>query len=214
MLFQQTFPILESSRTTGPDARYSYDSRALELMRAHLGRKSKPVVLELGPARAANLAMFSEYSGMVQIEDLRAIVCETPPKWDPEDIPNSTDRTAAVGWADLAPADLILCWDLFGYLSPLECDGIFAKLRQCFQPGALLLAHLTDRGKLNPPWTDGPLIFEVAGDKKFEMRREEAECRYFGCCGRGDINRVLPGAELRSALRLRNGIFELLYRLP
>ena len=110
-------------------------------------------VLDLGPARSANLEFFSRYGGRLTVADfyngLRAARAATAD--DDVDV----DRRAKA-FAELLPFDksarfdLILAWDLLNYLTPMEQHLLMASLEPFCLSGTVILAFVSTQKKCLP----------------------------------------------------------------
>lgn len=185
---------------------YRYASRALSTIRQDLALCEKPHVLDLGPARAANVAFFAEFSSKVTIEDLRSDLLDGAfaPVADAEDSSSSHSCLDAVqSLQDHSYFDLICCWDIPSYLpAPLRVE-LFSKLVTHLRPEGLLLLLHPDRSvqshcpALFSIDADSISIFERSDPAKTPLRSSAI-----------DLAAQVPECSLISSVRLRNGLFE------
>lgn len=202
-----------SNQHKGATPEYRYRSRALEVISRNLDPEHKPAVLELGPARANTVEYFGQFSGSLFVADLREIVlrhsAHLTDSSGEETYLNPRARSAEC--LEALPSegsfDLILCWDLFNYLEENELRTLLTRLAKYLRPGSLLLTLLSDRATALP----GPLQCSICSQEEVLLVSESTEVQPLFACRESVIRGQLKNVELESAVRLRNGICELLF---
>ncbi len=117
--------------------RVTYPSRALRevsFFKRPNQQAASARILDLGPAVGSNVDRYSTIASKIHIEDL----CESISALrGSSDIPN---------WEELLPRrkggdfDLVLCWDLFNYLSSAHVRSFGNYLSSLCRPGALIFS--------------------------------------------------------------------------
>ena len=202
-------PVLdEAPPTPTAPAAEVHHSLALAPALAHLERRQSPRLLDLGPARAANIEVFSTLASRLSIADLFA---ELPASLDPEDEETPRRFEAALARAlprpRHGPFDLVLAWDLFNYLTRPQIASLARQLTPLIAPGALVFALVATRG--DQPVR--PLHFEIRGPQALLYRATTAATRPAPRYKEPDLLRLLPGFRVDSSFLLRHGIQEYLF---
>ncbi len=165
-------------------------------------------VLDLGPARSANLEFFSRYGGQLTVADfyngLRAARAATA---------SEDDDRKAKAFAELLPFDksarfdLILAWDLLNYLTPQEHHLLMASLEPFCLSGTGILAFVSTQKEMPP----APSAYSIrdADTLVYEERRGRARpCpRYL----EGDLLKRMQGLTVENRYQLRNGMLEYVF---
>ena len=165
-------------------------------------------VLDLGPARPANLEFFSRYGGQLTVADFYNGLRVTRAATTSED-----DTRKAKAFAELLPFDksarfdLILAWDLLNYLTPQEQHLLMTSLEPYCMAGTAILAFVSMRKEMPP----APSSYSIrdADTLVYEERRGRTRpCpRYV----EGDLLKRMQGLTVENRYQLRNGMLEYVF---
>lgn len=195
---------------------------------AGLSVDERKVILDLGPARAANIRFFSAYRCRIRIGDVLdslprlaanreawtgSIVRRSTPGTEPP-VAGTVDVGVPPDWLvalprDEEPADIVLAWDGLNYLSlndfPLWSDHMAAAMR----PGALLHAFIATQARLS----DRPCRYDIQRPQRCDRlpppdAGQGASPRY----NQTELLRLMPGFEVVRSVLLQDGWQEYLFR--
>ncbi len=165
-------------------------------------------VLDLGPARSANLEFFSRYGGQLTVADFYSGLRSARAATASED-----DDRKAKAFAELFPFDkstrfdLILAWDLLNYLTPQEQRLLMASLEPFCMAGTGILAFVSTQKEMPP----APSAYSIrdADTLVYEERRGRTRpCpRYV----EGDLLKRMQGLTVENRYQLRNGMLEYVF---
>jgi len=165
------------------------------------------VLLDLGPVRPETVALLTPFRCRLEIADLADGLAALDQEPDRE--LRREKAEALLPPARQEPIDIVLCWDLLNYLQRpaittlMECVG--ARMR----PGAFAHALIVYSGTRMParpshfaPLPDGRLIETATTAAETNAPRYSPE----------DLGKCLRGFRAESAMLLRNGMQEFLFR--
>ena len=165
-------------------------------------------VLDLGPARSANLEFFSRYGGRLTVADLynglRAVRAATP---------SEDDDRSAKAFAELLPFDkparfdLILAWDLLNYLTPQEQHWLMASLEPFCLAGTGILAFVSTQKEMPP----GPSAYSIRDADTLIYEEREGRPRPCPRYLEGDLLKRMQGLTVENRCQLRNGMLEYVF---
>ncbi|GMR24548.1 MAG: hypothetical protein BMS9Abin37_3105 [Acidobacteriota bacterium] len=170
-------------------------------------------VLDLGPARSANLEFFSRYGGRLTVADfyngLRAARAATAATVG-DDV---DDNRKAKAFAELLPFDksarfdLILAWDLLNYLTPLEQHLLMASLEPFCLSGTVILAFVSTQKEMPP----GPSAYSIRDADTLVYEEREGRARPCPRYLEGDLLKRMQGLTVENRYQLRNGMLEYVF---
>lgn len=164
-------------------------------------------VLDLGPARAANLDFFSRYGGHLTVADfysgLRAARASTT---------DDNDRKVEA-FAELLPFDrstrfdLVLAWDLLNYLTPHEHHLLMTCLEPFCMPGTAILAFVSMQKEMPP----APSTYSIQDADTLVYEERDGRARPCPRYLEGDLLKRMQGLTVESRYQLRNGMLEYVF---
>jgi len=162
-------------------------------------------VLELGPARSANIEFWSHYGSRIFIADLRSSL-PLPYLAEDQQFPESEwDRILGLPKGGIF--DVILAWDLLNYLEISSVSSLIHFLKQHCHPGAVLFTLIFDQKQMPEKITvyrisdESHLIYECSGSEMKSCPRHQPRA----------IESVMSHFRTSNSFRLRNGIVEYLF---
>jgi hypothetical protein len=173
-----------------------------------MGRKPHLSILDLGPARAANLEMLSRFSCKLFIEDAHELIAA---------FTNDAiaDRTVLDGWLGQWSAggtgslDVVLAWDIFNYLDPALCRSFMERLTPLLASGAHL--YLTVYSQKDMPAL--PMQFTLLAADRMAYRPLSHATRPSPRFNQTELIRRLRDFTVVKSVLLRNGMQEYLLKL-
>jgi hypothetical protein len=172
-----------------------------------MDRQARLVVLDLGPARAANLEMLSRFPCKLFIEDAHELVAAFK-----NDV--AADRAALNAWLDQWAAggagtiDVVLAWDVFNYLDTPLCQAFMDRLMPLLKPGAHL--YLTVYSQKDMPAL--PMQFKLLAADRMEYRPLTGDTRPAPRFNQTELTRQLRNFAVVRSVLLRNGMQEYLLK--
>ncbi len=165
-------------------------------------------VLDLGPARAANLDFFSRYGGRLTVADfyrgLRAARASTT---------SDEDERKAKAFAELLPFDkttrfdLVLAWDLLNYLTPQEQHVLMKCLEPFCLAGTAILAFVSTQKEMPP----APSAYSIRDADTLVCEEREGRARPCPRYLEGDLLKRMQGLTVENRYQLRNGMLEYVF---
>jgi len=168
----------------------------------------RAVILDLGPACSATVALLTPFRCRLDIAD----VADGLDALDAETERAAMDHRIAglLPPVRQEPADIVLCWDLLNYLRKPALTALMDAVAARARPGArvhFLVAYATPRMPGRPsrfaPQPDGRLLTSIVTAEERDAPRYTPE----------DLGRCLRGYRVEGAMLLRNGMQEFVYRL-
>jgi len=176
--------------------------RLLELQSA----ERRAVVLDLGPARAETVALFSQFRCRLEFADLGDSYGQLNAEAGP---PSLQLIESLLPRRRQEPADIVLCWDLLNYLQQPALKALMARVAARSRPGTLahaLIAYSAPRMPARPDryaaMPDGQLLIRHTTGAECNAPRYTPE----------DLRHCLPDYKVESAMLLKNGMQEFLLR--
>lgn len=172
-----------------------------------MDKQAHLAVLDLGPARAANLEMLSRFPCKLFIEDAHEFIGAL--QGDAE-----ADRTALDAWLDQWSADgagsldAVLAWDVFNYLDAAVCQAFMARLMPLLKRGAHL--YLTVYSQKDMPAL--PMQFRLLAADRMEYRPLSVATRPAPRFNQTELTRRLRNFGVVRSVLLRNGMQEYLLK--
>lgn len=163
-------------------------------------------ILDLGPARGANLAFWSRFSPSIHVADLYTSM-PLPPK------PEDDTQGLPWNWVDIlgvspgAQFDVVLTWDLFNYIHADTLPHLTRHLRTLCRPAGLVFSLLFDMHEMKA----APTVYRIVDDEHlaYEFRTQEQKP-----CPRHqprDVTRIMQGFRTANSFLLRHGVLEYLF---
>jgi hypothetical protein len=200
-------PGSEAQDAAGP----SHPTRALEQFLSSLRSRSRPVLLDLGPIVASNLAFFGEELGCkIFVEDVSREIDRHVRENRLAELPAFLTRRFSQ-WTD--GVDGILCWDVFDYLDPASAQALATALVCALRPEGVLLAIF---GTEEPQAGASPVYTRHVVVDRGNVRphsRSAAKGKHKPFMNR-DIERMFAPLRIASQFLLKTQMRELLFRKP
>jgi hypothetical protein len=162
-------------------------------------------VLELGPARSANIEFWSRYGSFIFIADLRASL-PLPFLAEDRQFPESEwDRIL-----DLPKGrffDVILAWDLLNYIELSTLPSLISYLSRFCRPGTILFLLIFDQ----PQMPEKITVYRIVDEQHISYENGSV-CKC--ACPRHQpraLTKLLSQFQASDSFRLKNGIMEYLF---
>jgi hypothetical protein len=173
-----------------------------------MGKKTNWVILDLGPARSANLELLSRFRCRLFFEDAHELISSFT--GDPV-----ADNTALLNWlhqwtagTDNASIDVVLAWDIFNYFDARLCKTFIDHVTPLLKPGAhfyLLVYSQKEMPAL-------PMQFKALSADKMECQPLTRATRPSPRFNQTDIKKHLREFSVAKSVLLRNGMQEYLLK--
>jgi|WetSurMetagenome_2_1015567.scaffolds.fasta_scaffold72342_3 hypothetical protein len=162
-------------------------------------------VLELGPARSANIEFWFRYKSPIFVADLRSSL-PLPYLAEEQQFPES-EWERILGLPEGRLYDVILAWDLLNYIDlPVLPSFINYIIRFC-RPGAILFFLIFDQPQMPAEIT----IYKIMDERRVAYEQNGGNTR---SCPRHQpraLTRLLCHFQTSDSFRLKNGIVEYLF---
>lgn len=175
-------------------------SLALPVLLAGLQGRSRPEILDLGPAQAANIEFLSALHARLTVEDLPATLAAgtAPPA---RLIQSLVANPPPTGF------DTLFAWDLFDYLDTETLAILTARLGEISTPGAFLFALVAYRAEI----PEQPQRFRLLDEQTVLYQPVSNRMRSAPRRTARDLGRLLAGFDVEGTYLLRNGYHEYLF---
>lgn len=167
-------------------------------------------VLDLGPARAANLDFFSRYGGHLTVADFYSGLRTARASTMSEDV---DDDRKIKAFAELLPFDkkarfdLVLAWDLLNYLTPQEQHLLMTCLEPFCLAGTTILAFVSMQKEMPP----APSAYSIRDADTLSYEEREGRARPCPRYLEGDLLKRMQGLTVENRYQLRNGMLEYVF---
>ena len=172
-----------------------------------LSEERRCVVLDLGAVRPETVALLTPFRCRLEIADL-ADGLEALDQEPDRDLLRERAQ-ALLPPARQEPIDIVLCWDLLNYLQRPALSALIECIAARMRPGAYAHALIVYTGTTMParpshfaPLPDGRLVETVTTEARRNAPRYSPE----------DLGKCMRGLRAESAMLLRNGMQEFLFR--
>lgn len=173
-----------------------------------MGKKCNWVILDLGPAQSANLALLSQFRCKLFIEDAHELIEGF--SGDP-----AADEAVLEAWAEqwtvgpeTTSIDVVLAWDMFNYLDAGLCQRFMDHLTPLLKRDAYL--YLLSYSQQEMPAL--PMQFKALAADKMECRPPSHTTRPSPRLNQTDVRKRLREFSVIKSVLLRNGIQEYLMK--
>lgn len=191
-------PVAEPTAVSAPLFRRLVESLSVE---------QRCVVLDLGSVRPEIVALLTPFRCRLEIADLADGLAALDEEPDRDLRRKIVEQMLPPPRSE--PTDLVLCWDLLNYLQRPAIATLMECIAARLRPGAFAHALIVYSGTTMPakpsqfaPLADGRLIESVTTDARRTAPRYSPE----------DLGRCMRGYRSESAMLLRNGMQEFLFR--
>lgn len=166
-------------------------------------------ILDLGPARAANLEILSRFRCRLFIEDVHELA-STLGGGETAD-----DKAALANWFEqwapgVSPGsiDIVIAWDIFNYLNAELCKAFIDLLMPLLKPGAYIYFLVYSQKEMSAL----PVPFKIISDDRLEYQPLTKATRPSPRFNQTDLKKYLPQFNVVKSVLLRNGIQEYLFK--
>lgn len=165
-------------------------------------------ILELGPARAANVTFWSRHHPSIYVADLRSSLPlpDLPASEDSEFVDPDWDQMLRL------PAgrtyNFVLTWDLLNYLELPAVAGIIGYLKRFCRPGTILFALIFDQKQM----PEKIALYDIVDESHLQYEFVSSVMR---SCPRHHphaLEGVMGRFKVSESFRLRNGVIEYLFQ--
>ena len=173
----------------------------LESVLAELPRRGRQVILDLGPARERTLDYFLSAgpNRLVVADIVDALAQGTADPAAPALLPAFGEQ----------PPDLVLGWDLPGYVDQKVLATVLDRIAAASRGGTLLHCMVVYSARSVPR---RPPHHCILPDASVSRRPRDGEEMPATSCPIGDLERLLPRFAMERSVLLRNGFQECLFR--
>lgn len=175
---------------------------------ASLSDERRAVILDLGAVRPETVALLTPFRCRLEIADLADGLAGLDAETDWNLLRDLAE--ALLPPARREPTDIVLCWDLLNYLQRPALSALAERLADRMRPGGFAHALIAYSGTTMPaqpsqfaPLADGRLIETVTTSAVKNAPRYSPE----------DLGKCMRGFHSESAMLLRNGMQEFLFRV-
>lgn len=173
-----------------------------------MSNERKWVILDLGPARAANLEVMSRLRCRLLLEDIHELVSALRGE-------NAEDKAALANWFEqwapgVSPGsiDVVIAWDIFNYLNPDLCKAFIGLLAPLLKPGAYIYLLVYSQKDISAQ----PIPYKIISDDRLEYQSHTKATRPSPRFNQTELKKFLPEFTVIKSVLLRNGIQEYLFR--
>ena len=173
-----------------------------------MSNECKWVILDLGPARAANLEVMSRLRCRLLLEDFHELVGAL--RGD-----NAEDKAALANWfeqwaqrASPGSIDVVIAWDIFNYLNPELCKAFIELLAPLLKPGAYIYLLAYSQKEMSAL----PVPFKIISDDRLEYQARTKATRPSPRFNQTELKNFFSGFAVVKSVLLRNGIQEYLFK--
>jgi len=174
-----------------------------------LGEEHKWGIVDLGPARAANLETLSRFRCRLYIEDFHELASSLN-KGEVDD-----DKKLLANWfgqwtPGVRPGsiDVVIAWDIFNYLNAELCKAFIDLLLPLLRPGAYIYMLVYSQREMPAL----PVPFKIITDDRLEYQPATKATKPSPRFNQTDLKKYLPHFSVVKSVLLRNGIQEYLFR--
>ncbi|HKK06794.1 MAG TPA: hypothetical protein VKA50_13200 [Gammaproteobacteria bacterium] len=166
-------------------------------------------LVDIGPAREATIAFFSQFHCRLHIEDAIAALARPAPSTDEEGAWfEGRLKALLTPPASIGEVDAVLCWDLLDHLSRPRLAAFAAHLAPWLRRGAHLHAFISTR----PDIPGQPAGFEVLEASTVRVQPRPGPLQPAPRYHQLDLGRLMPQFAVERSVLLRNGLQEYLLR--
>lgn len=192
----------DAARAAGVNAGEPLRSPLFAGIVERLRSADRPVVLDLGPARSRTIELLQPRRARLYVADL------------PASLADPTGEAAAARFeamlppaVDERPLDVVLCWDLWNYLSLPELGALMARVEARCRAGTLVHALFMYTHRQLPA---SPSVYLPCEDGRLECLASTTALRPAPRYSSEQLSDAMPGFRMEKALLLHSGMQELL----
>ena len=173
-----------------------------------MSNENKWVILDLGPARAANLAVLSRLRCRLLLENFHELVSTFR-----GDV--AEDKASLANWFEqwapgVSPGsiDVVIAWDILNYLSTELCKAFVDLLAPLLKPGAYVYLLVYSQKDMSAQ----PIPFKIISDDRLECQPPTKATRPAPRFNQTDLKKFFIHYSVVKSVLLRNGIQEYLFK--
>lgn len=173
-----------------------------------MGKEVNRAVLDLGPARAANLQLLSQFRCKLFFEDAHEVIeALTGESEADKAVLNDWLGQWTAGTGD-EPVGMVLAWDIFNYLEPDLWKPLLARLEPLLKPGAYLYLLVYSQREMPAL----PMEFKAIAANKMSFQPPTGATRPSPRFNQTELKRRLRKFSVVKSVLLRNGMQEYLLK--
>jgi hypothetical protein len=162
----------------------------------------RPVVLDLGPARSRMIDLLQPRRARLYVADLPAWLAASA-----DETEDPRFEAALPPAVDERPLDMVLCWDLWNYLSLPGLAALMARIEARCHPGTLVHALFMYTHRQLPA---SPSTYLPCEDGRLECLASTTSLRPAPRYSSEQLSEAMPGFRTEKVLLLHTGMQELL----
>lgn len=174
-----------------------------------MGKKETQVVVDLGPARAANLELLSQFRCKLFIEDAHELIEGLSDDAEADEALLTSWLAQWTGGIGAGSVDVMFAWDVFNYLTPALCRTFLDHVTPLLKTRAYL--YLLVYSQRDMPAL--PMEFKAISADRIECTPVTDETRPAPRFNQTELMKRLRNYAVVKSVLLRNGLQEyLVYR--
>jgi hypothetical protein len=162
-------------------------------------------VLELGPARSANVEFWFRYKSPIFVADLRSSL-PLPFLEEDQQFPEA-EWARILGLPEGRLYDVILAWDLLNYIDMTVLPGFINYIARFCRPGAILFFLIFDQPQMPAEIN----IYKIMDERRIAYEQNGTGSR---SCPRHQpraLTKLLCRFQTSDSFRLKNGLVEYIF---
>lgn len=163
-------------------------------------------ILDLGPAREANVRFWSEFSCWLHIHDFYRTLLEWKAVGPVEEVVEP-DFSTRLAFGEDTVFDIILAWDLFNYLELSELEALSQELSRWSRRGTRLFALVSSLPRISV----SPLMFSILNRQQLTYELPGQRTKPCPRHSPRDIARLMGRFTVSRSFLSRQGIQEYVF---
>ena len=163
-------------------------------------------ILDLGGARASNVAFFNQYRCKLYIGDTVSTLMELQAELDQDDESPEFDMKAVLELGDLSSQDLILCWDIFNYLDKRLLTPVSTALAEILSDTGCMHAFIHTHKEMPAE----PGIYQIESHERMNVAYRNPGQVPAPRYAQRELERLMPGLKVKQSHLLQSGVQEYL----
>lgn len=169
--------------------------------------ETKYRILDLGDARAANIAFFNQYRCKLFIGDLVSQLMEVQGGLQEVDETPEINIGEMLDLGDLSSQDLVLCWDLFNYLDRRLLTPVSTALSELLAENGCVHAFIhTHKDMPAMPGT-----YQIEQHDRMSVAFANSDPVPAPRYPQRELERLMPGLKVKQSHLLQSGVQEYLF---
>ncbi len=173
-----------------------------------MGKKASWVILDLSPARAANLELLSRFRCKLFFEDAHELIESFTGDSSADEITLKSWLEQWTAGSGAGSIDVMLAWDIFNYLEPRLCKIFIDHVTPLLRPDAHLYLLVYSQKEMPAL----PMQFKALAANKMECQPLSHATRPSPRFNQTELMKRLRGFSVVKSVLLRNGMQEYLLK--